>query len=101
MRNILVLLIAISVSLLLSVYLKEQSIAIFLTIIGMWLASLGIKEGSKSKVFWGGFLVSISISYLLYWIMKTKWQITGVIFICGIIVTLFILNSMKMEKNKN
>ncbi len=95
------LLIATSISLFLSIFIKEQAIAIFLTIIGIWLVSSGLKGRSKSKVFWGGFLVSVSTPYLLSRIIKIRWQIAGVIFICGIILTLFVINSIKMEKDKN
>lgn len=94
------LLVAISISLLLSIFIGKQAIAIFLIILGIWLAFLGSKENSKSKVFWGGILVSISISYAIFLNIKIKWQILVVIFIGGIIATLLIINSMKMEKIK-
>lgn len=95
------LLVVISISLLLSIFIGKQAIAIFLITIGIWLALLGYKENSKSKIFWGGFLVSISISYAIFLNIKIKWQIPVVIFITGIIVTLFVINSMKTEKIKN
>lgn len=92
------LLVAISISLILSIFIGRQAIAIFLTVIGLWLAFLGKKERSKSKIFWGGFLVSASISYAVFLNIKIEWQIVLVIFIAGVIFTLLILNSIEKIK---
>ena len=97
MKNAIVLLIALIISLLLSIFIKEQAIAIFLAIIGIWLLR-GVKEGKTSKIFFGGFLLSLAVSSLIFANTAMSWQIPVAIFIGGIASTLIFVNFQCFRK---
>lgn len=112
MRDLLIVLAAISVAILATIIVPpDQAFAIFISVIGGYLlfsglteirASLtGIFSPSATSTWWGGFLVSVGISWLVYrGFPELPFQFSLLIFITGIIFTLLLARKVEEKSRK-
>jgi hypothetical protein len=105
--NVIVPVIAVAVGLIASIYISaDQAFSIFLVMVGAWLIYLGLSGLQSSiigvfsvsavKVGWGGTLVSVSASWLIFRNFSLHWQESLVILLIGLAATL--LMAAKVEK---